>query len=392
MEALRNLFMDLYARLLRFVNFSKTLKQHDQFDFPTEIVTDEIISRLPVKSILQLRSVSKPWLSRISHPSFIKLRLTRATTALFIPAVSRHTGELLMFSANYQGGSLTHLMTLERASIHDRTISYDVVTGSEHLNGLMFLTTKNFCFNYHKAIVVNPSTRKIFKFFYGASVGERVKFFFGFDESTNQHKLLRMCGFGSTSAVEITVLSRSNYQWRKIDSSFDIGLNLWYGDIINGVCVNSVIYMMLKRTDEILAFDLRTDTFSILKAHLDEMTTTRNNYMKKPYLVKINGCLGVVCFDSVEETNEMHIRILTDYKHHVWVKETIVFPESWKVLGCPVPSDSVSTDKIIFSVTDSMDVISTLIYNMKSGCFKSVSFTLDYSSLGLINSVDLNHL
>ncbi|XP_076918315.1 F-box protein At1g30790-like [Bidens hawaiensis] len=275
-----------------------------------------------------------------------------------------------MFSANYQGGSVTRLMTLVRARIHDHPISYDVVTGSEHLNGLVFLTTKNYCFNYHEAIIVNPSTRKIFKTFYGASVEDHIKFFFGLDESTNQHKILGMCGVGSTPTIEIMVVSRSNDPWRKIDSSFGIGLNLWYRDIENSVCVNSVIYMMLRRNVEILAFDLRTETFSILKVPLDDMATTRNNYRKKSYLIKINGCVGVVCVDSVVETNEIYIWILKDYEHHAWVKKTVVFPESWKALGCPVPSDTVSLDKIIFSVSDSTNVISTLIYNMKSGCFK----------------------
>ncbi|KAJ0595206.1 putative F-box domain-containing protein [Helianthus annuus] len=53
---------------------------------PSEIIED-IFSRLPVKSILRFRTLSKSWLSRISDPSFTNLHLTRAhRTALFILA------------------------------------------------------------------------------------------------------------------------------------------------------------------------------------------------------------------------------------------------------------------------------------------------------------------
>ncbi|KAJ0805560.1 putative F-box domain-containing protein [Helianthus annuus] len=89
-------------------------KTNANISLPIEVI-EEILSRLPVKSILRFRSLSKPWLSRISNPSFAKLQFTRATaahrSALFISAFDRSTGKRHLLSA-HDGGPVTHLMTL----------------------------------------------------------------------------------------------------------------------------------------------------------------------------------------------------------------------------------------------------------------------------------------
>ncbi|KAJ0940146.1 putative F-box domain-containing protein [Helianthus annuus] len=139
----------------------KTLEDEEEtakISIPNEIIED-ILLRLPMKSLFRFRSVSKPWLSRISRPSFTKLHLTRAThhTALFFYACDYSTIKRYLFSTAHHGGPVTHLMTLHVSE------PYSVrTTQAEHLNGLVFFTwvEKFGAYNHAHALVVNPSTHK----------------------------------------------------------------------------------------------------------------------------------------------------------------------------------------------------------------------------------------
>lgn len=48
--------------------------------FPKEILTDNIFTRLPLKSLGRCKCVSKPWKSLISDPYFVKTHLTKTST------------------------------------------------------------------------------------------------------------------------------------------------------------------------------------------------------------------------------------------------------------------------------------------------------------------------
>ncbi|KAF5818729.1 putative F-box domain-containing protein [Helianthus annuus] len=332
--------------------------------FPGEII-EEILSRLPAKSILRFRSVSKPWLSLISTPSFTKLHFTRATaahrTALFISAYNFSTGKRHFLSAPHDGGPVTHLMTLDHpcfASI-----------AAQHLNGLV-------CFTYHTwsshahAFLVNPSTHKSFKL---PSPGSSMFYLFGFDESRNEHKILSIRKLFKPLAIEIMILSMTNYSWRKIDT--EPPAFSWDGyHTKDGVCVNSVVYLMLESYD-ILAFDFRTEKFSLINTPQDVLAradAVKNN----PYIIKINGCLGVCCHDFVDDINEMYIWILQNYENRIWIKETITFPEPWRGSGFDFSMDSINTDEIIISSSKfSKNVMTIPVYNRKSRCFRSLHFT-----------------
>lgn len=68
------------------------------------------------------------------------------------------------------------------------------------------------------------------------------------------------------TTIEFLIFSMSNYWWRKINVELpiDISGEDWYSGTKQSVCVNSVIHVMLQNINEILAFDLRTQKFSII--------------------------------------------------------------------------------------------------------------------------------
>ncbi|KAI9114878.1 hypothetical protein K1719_013891 [Acacia pycnantha] len=53
---------------------------------PPNIIID-ILSRLPIKSILSCRRVCKSWLRLISHPRFVELQLARSSTSILIKTI-----------------------------------------------------------------------------------------------------------------------------------------------------------------------------------------------------------------------------------------------------------------------------------------------------------------
>ncbi|KAK9064394.1 hypothetical protein SSX86_015776 [Deinandra increscens subsp. villosa] len=347
-------------------------EQKPKISYPTEII-EEILSRLPVKTLLQFRSVSKPWRSLISDPPFTKLHFSRSghRTALFISAYDPSARKRYFLSAPLDGGSVTHLATLD--NVPPCTSN---TTESEHLNGLVCFTSANGTFDSNYAFVVNPSTHKILKVpdsvsWVNYGDGEsNTCYLFGFHESRNEHKILNI-RIRKFRSVEILIFCMSNHSWRKLNEKFPIGYDEYSIRIKCSVCVNSVIHFMILNSSDILTFDLQTEKFSKISTPDYIMPQGIVAYR----IIKINGCVGIVCHD--EESIQMHIWILQDYERRVWVRETITFPEPWIDLDGTSPLDSVNMDEIIFFSTRlSRNVVNVHIYNMKSRGFRSVQLTL----------------
>ncbi|MFS8003342.1 putative F-box domain-containing protein [Helianthus anomalus] len=350
------------------------LAKKAKISVPIEIVED-ILSRLPVESILRFRSVSKPWLSRISDPSFTKLHSTRSTrTALFISAYDLSTRQHHILSAATHGGPVTHLFTVDDVSGYH-------ITAAQHLNGLVLITTPKSPSIYPYAYVVNPSTRKVLSLphpdpSYLDDLDDITSYSFGFDESTNEHKVFMIRKLREPTRFEIMIFSLSTRSWRKIDAEPPIGFS--WDDMYFGhnpsVCVNSVIHLVFPDGlwSHILAFDLTTEVFSVINfpqgALLDDYGL--------PSIIKTKGCIGI--FRRMVENNEIHVWILQDYENRVWVKEIFHTEPLTRKYMC-YPEDFVNTDEIMgFPSKLSENVMSVPVYNRKSGCFKSLQFTLGH--------------
>ncbi|KAJ0805599.1 putative F-box associated domain, type 3 [Helianthus annuus] len=187
--------------------------------------------------------------------------------------------------------------------------------------------------------------------------------------------------------MEIMIYSMLNYSWRKIYLEPPVGFEYWESlafendyDFYDIDCVNSVVHLMLIDTHEILGFDLRTEKFTIINTPQGVKPHEFDDYVNVPFMIKVNGCIVVVCHDLVLENNEIHIWTLQDYENRVWVKEAITFPKSFIELGEPLPIESVNMDEVIFFAFKFSRNIekSVSIYNKKSKCFIDLQFTLGH--------------
>ncbi|KAM0046283.1 putative F-box domain-containing protein [Helianthus debilis subsp. tardiflorus] len=190
---------------------------------PIEIIED-ILSRLPVESILRFRSVSKPWLSRISHPSFTKLHSTRSTrTALFISAYDHSTRQQHLLSAPRDGGPVTHLFTVD-------DVSTCHIKKAQHLNGLVLIGSAK-----SRAYVVNPKSLLLPHPdpSYIDDIDEFTSYSFVFDESTNEHKVFMIRKLREPTRFEIMIFSMSTRSWRKIDAEPPVGFSMSVRDKVD---------------------------------------------------------------------------------------------------------------------------------------------------------------
>jgi hypothetical protein len=175
---------------------------------PNEVITD-ILSRLPAKSLIRFRCVSKEWCSLISSPHFIATHLNRSLSnsqhpkCLFLSHYDNkpdykdaiHTLVLYLDQEIEQKGDFfAHpSASIELRGI-DQSIKYFLhLVGSS--NGLLCLANMNFNKERGLCVLWNPSIQKAislpepnlqFRGSLNQSVG------FGYEPVTDDYKLVRL--------------------------------------------------------------------------------------------------------------------------------------------------------------------------------------------------------
>ncbi|EPS69382.1 hypothetical protein M569_05385 [Genlisea aurea] len=179
-------------------------------DFPDELIA-EILIRLPVKSLLRFKSVSRSWRSLISSRRFV-------TKHLMMMKLSDFTHQRILLNCH------GHLKQCSVSSlIHDpivEPLDWDYspnpfrnsvwVVGSCH--GMVCLTVDR---NRH-LVLWNPSL-KIFRQLpdFGVSFGSYFAYGLGFDSSTDDYKLVGFYKDGGNCIV-VKVYSLKSNEWRRM--------------------------------------------------------------------------------------------------------------------------------------------------------------------------------
>ncbi|XWS19308.1 hypothetical protein CRYUN_Cryun31cG0004400 [Craigia yunnanensis] len=275
---------------------------------PMDLITDTLY-RLPVKTLVRFKSLSKPCCSLIDHPDFVRAHLNRSIQTrsnLNIILKGLH-----LYSVEFDA--------LDTAVPLEYPLSNGVVTEAfGSCDGLLAfrITDKNLA-------LYNPSTRQ-FRRLPVSEIdpppGESCKsgyVFYGFgqDVKTNDYKLVRMVQFNKNDDeddegyffdYEVKVYSLKNDSWRKI-TKFPRYLRFMFQFFYHllhrrgyGVLAGGVLHWVmpprieLGMRNKIVGFDLGTEEF----VEVPQPDCADRNYLLDVGVLE--GCLCAICnYDQV---------------------------------------------------------------------------------------------
>ncbi|KAF5730188.1 F-box and associated interaction domains-containing protein putative isoform 1 [Tripterygium wilfordii] len=293
-------------------------------DIPEDEVID-ILTRLPVKSLMRFKSVCKPWGDLLRNPDFIRqhhLKQTHLSCSSNFRVLMKHGAQpadcffsLSLSSARDAG---EEVLTLEER-VYD-----PVVLGP--CNGLLCV------YGYREKIVLwNPAIRE-FKTLPLSPIKRRSgtgsfgSLGFGFDCEANDYKILRFVtdyfaddGAGVPSCDQIEIYSQKNDSWREIPSldvcpggvpwfsQYHNGVYYWWADGINGGLI--------------LSFDFADEVFD--KVPLPGVGVSWGDCL--PQLAIFNGLLALIRYIRGGPETLVHIWVMSERGvKGSWVKQASI--------------------------------------------------------------------
>ncbi|MBA0749010.1 hypothetical protein Gogos_002977 [Gossypium gossypioides] len=212
--------------------------------FPTDMIPN-ILCRLPVKTLLRFKCVSKPWGSLIDDSHFVRSHLhqslkTNNNVELFLD----NGAEIDDNAYAVDFDSLNNLVQFPRPFTAEITKYRSRIIGS--YNGLLAV--------YHREEGIalwNPSTRKCH---YLPALDEDISMDhdttpgynydnstilgFGYDNITEDYKVVKMLRSKTQNCFKVTIYSQKSNTWRRIkDCPYNIPIN--YND---GAYINNAIH------------------------------------------------------------------------------------------------------------------------------------------------------
>ncbi|XP_021910211.1 F-box protein At1g30790-like [Carica papaya] len=301
---------------------------------PPDIILD-ILIKLPVKSLVRFRCVSKLCASMITAQSFAKhhfILAPKKPPALLIicatrlPLIQAHS----FFSADINGGQ-----AIRRMIVPPRLSRYT----THSVNGIV-------CMDFGlSATICNPSTRESIALPLVCPLKSPLAsstYFcvnsFGFDPVEKLYKVLNswiVAGEASNYRVPnfvrycVFTLGSSSISWRVIPGGPP------YYPQRESVCINGVIYfrswVTVSRTSDrvvLVGFNLHNETFEVT-----QLPEGAGKLADSSSLLKFCGTLGIV--DSrIGYDNKVSVWLFQhDSPDKFWVKHSIIFPPYLRKIG-----------------------------------------------------------
>ncbi|XP_027118914.1 F-box/kelch-repeat protein At3g23880 [Coffea arabica] len=297
-------------------------------DLPFQVIT-EILARLPVKSLMRFKCVSKSWLSLTLSPHFIKRHLSFSTSKdreylLFIDYNSGRFKHCSLASLLYEQPSDAVEIVCPQLECRDLSV---LLVGC--CNGMICI-----CTNREGFVLWNPSTRKSktlpnFSFektsehkFY-ASCG------FGYDETNDDYKVVAVTCYCAEDwepfASEVKVYSTKADTWRRI-GDFPGGYPM-DGSRYCGTFAAGKVHWVLNRAfcPYVVFLDLATETYGSLDLAGDAIKSNHDSFVTD--IQTVGGSLYFFCRNYVHGLVDL------------WVLKEYEVIESWTKVVSALSND-----------------------------------------------------
>ncbi|CAL5342846.1 unnamed protein product [Camellia sinensis] len=288
-------------------------------DYLPNKVLIEILSRLPVISLLRFRCVCKSWRSLISTPSFITSHLNHSTTTFNLILLRHYSHRKERFSLHFNNHTFPKFLDLKCPS-WTRFKYYFRIVGS--CNGLLCLTDD--CFGYTNTIILwNPSIHRSLTLPVPRVASKSTSPFmcvhgFGLDLIKNDFKVVRISYLGSENGfkvppqVEIYVLG--NRSWRDFDGvvpRFGMVNYFWSQAYLNGK-VHWVSYKLIDPVTRgcfVLFFDLGNEVFGEIELPLSLV----HQFPRNMLTAIVGESLSVLQYDSPIYSKSCTVWVMKEY-------------------------------------------------------------------------------
>ncbi|KAJ4798595.1 F-box and associated interaction domains-containing protein [Rhynchospora pubera] len=369
---------------------SSTLRLSTIADIPLDLIED-IMLRLPAKSIVRCRRACKAWASLTCAPDFISKHLeNQRSLSDAIVALGRTNDKQYntYFFSNYNMEAICCFRTMhfEFPYGFNRIITSDSYGISNSCNGLLCIYYKSF------ASVVNPTTQETVQLpksslssFFTPLLHHTLSIGLAYDDCSDTYKIVRMimdctCIISRTTRYEVMILGGANCSWRR--SGRIIGYHVV--GLIPPVFVHGSIYWVASdrfQQKAILCFDVRTETVCLLSTPVPTSVYS---------LTVLEECLGIFRVHvPLCPTSETNLYVLADNvkckqvkKQHTireavyceWVQKHTIRGLS---VSCSYPV--VNYDGKIFFTSDLGDYFPEQYYDTKSGSCGRRTFLSKFS-------------
>ncbi|KAJ1703996.1 hypothetical protein LUZ63_003775 [Rhynchospora breviuscula] len=282
---------------------------------------ENIMLRLPVKSIRRFRGVCKAWASLMSGPDFIYRHLeNQRSICNGIVALGRINKKQYntYFFSDYSMESICCIRTMHFKFPHGfthTTPSYEI---SNSCNGLVCVYNENF------ASVINPTIQETVQLpkslNFPKHANNEVSVGLGYDDCLDTYKIVRMMKHNITvnSGIryEVMDLGSANCNWRLL------GCITGYRvvSLIPPVFVHGAIYWLISNSDlqeAIFSFDVRTETVRLIS--VPEARTSYNLIVMEECL-----CILYVYKSPIGRTKVANLYVLEDSVNCEWIKKCTI--------------------------------------------------------------------